>query len=65
MTIILSSSDTASLSSVMISCTTVATLNMSFTDKLGAVLTDLCSEFPVAAAAAARGAGTFPHLWCL
>jgi hypothetical protein len=36
MTIVLSSSDTASLSTVMICCTTVAAFNMSLFDELGA-----------------------------
>jgi hypothetical protein len=41
-TIILYFSDTASLSSVMICCTTVATINVSLLDELG-----VCTDRPV------------------
>jgi hypothetical protein len=60
--IILSSSDTASLSSLMICRTTVATFNLSLSDELGPVLIDPFSEFPVVADAAERGAASFSHL---
>jgi hypothetical protein len=52
MTIILSSSDTASLSSVTICCATVATFNMTQTN-WEPELTDLFSQFAVVADAAA------------
>jgi hypothetical protein len=62
MIIILSFLDSASLSTVMICCTTVATfLTCHFYTNREPALTDLFSEFPVVAAAAARGAESFSH----
>jgi hypothetical protein len=46
----------------MICRTTVCTFNMSLSDKVGPVLTDLFSEFPVVADAAERGAARFSHV---
>jgi hypothetical protein len=62
----ISFSDTASLSSVMIYCTTVVNSNVSLLDRWGACLNCLFSEFPIVADAAARGPQAFPIcLWCL
>jgi hypothetical protein len=65
MIITLSSSDTASLSSLVICRTTVATFNLSLSDEMGLVLTDLFSEFPVVADADALGAARFSHLFAV
>jgi hypothetical protein len=56
MTIILYFSDTASQSSVMNYCTTVATFSLSLLSELGHVLIELFFEFSVVADAVAMGA---------
>jgi hypothetical protein len=61
MIIILSFSDTTSPSSVMISCITEVTFNLLLLAELGAC-TDLLSEFPVVADAAARGGERSSHM---
>jgi hypothetical protein len=48
----------------MICSTVVATFNVSLSDELG-VCTDLFSDFPVVADAAARGAERFSHLFAV
>jgi hypothetical protein len=65
MTNILCFPDTASLSSVMISCNRMATFNVSLLNKLGDCMTDLFPEFCVVADPAAWGAAHFLLLWCL
>jgi hypothetical protein len=62
MIITLSSSDTASLSSLMICRTAVATLTCHWQTNWEPVLTDPLSEIPVVADAAERGAARFSHL---
>jgi hypothetical protein len=62
MTIILYLSDTASLSSVMICCTTMATFIMSLLDELRAYTDRPVFEFPVMSDSAVRGAARFFHL---
>jgi hypothetical protein len=61
MTIILSFSDTASLSSVMNCCTTVGTFSVLLVE-LGACTEDLFTELPVVADAATQGATWFSHM---
>jgi hypothetical protein len=62
MTINLSISDSASLSSVMICCIAVETFNVSLLVELEAYTDRLFSEFPVVAAVAAWGPTSFSHM---